>query len=65
MHAQQPFTPAHFERWLALFTETIELGWVGPRAERALALAHQVARVHEEQLVGRGGLPIHPARPSA
>jgi hemoglobin len=52
VHAQQRFTPAHFERWLSLFTETVELGWVGPRADRALALAHQVARVHEDQLLG-------------
>jgi hemoglobin len=49
-HAQSPFTPAHFRRWLTLFHETIELGWVGPRADRARELADNVARVHSEQL---------------
>lgn len=53
VHARSPFEPAHFRRWLTLFHETIELGWVGPRADRALALADNVARVHSEQLVGQ------------
>lgn len=52
VHARSPFTIAHFERWLQLFHETIELGWVGPNADRALELAHNVARVHSQQLVG-------------
>lgn len=50
VHQQQPFTPAMFERWLSLFEETLELGWVGPNADRALALAQNVARVHREHL---------------
>ena len=52
VHAQVPFTPAHFQRWLELFTETIELGWQGPNCNKALALAHNVARVHSNQLLG-------------
>ncbi len=47
-----PFTRAHFERWLSLFHETIELGWVGPSADRAGQLADNVARVHSQQLIG-------------
>ena len=35
VHAQRAFTPEHFERWLTLFHETIELGWIGPNARRA------------------------------
>jgi hemoglobin len=61
VHAQRPFTPAHFERWLELFHETVELGWTGPLAERALALAEDVARVHRTHLhVGSEptGLPM-------
>ena len=50
---RSPFTPAHFERWLQLFGDTLELGWVGPNTERALALARNVAAVHSSQLVGR------------
>jgi hemoglobin len=52
VHARAPFTAAHFERWLDLFHDAVELGWVGPRADRALALAHEVARVHAGQLIG-------------
>lgn len=53
IHGRQPFTAAHFERWLSLFHETIDLGWVGPLADRAGALADDVARVHGQQLLGR------------
>ena len=52
IHHQQPFTAAHFERWLSLFHETVELGWVGPHADRAAELADNVARVHSQQLIG-------------
>jgi hemoglobin len=57
VHAKQPFTPAHFERWLELFHETLELGWTGPRAARAGELADDVARVHSHQLIGRPTTP--------
>jgi hemoglobin len=53
IHAQEPFTPAHFERWLTLFHDAVELGWTGPAAERAVELAHDVARVHANELSKR------------
>ena len=53
VHAKHAFTAAHFERWLTLFHETLDLGWVGPNAERAHHLADNVARVHSQQLIGR------------
>lgn len=56
VHDVRPFTAAHFRRWLSLFHETIELGWAGPNADRALELARNVARVHSQQLVGE---PVH------
>jgi len=52
IHARRPFTRAHFERWLDLFHETLDLGWAGPRVEQAKALASKVARVHSKQLTG-------------
>ena len=52
IHNKRAFTPAHFERWLSLFHETLELGWTGPNARRAAALADNVARVHSRQLIG-------------
>jgi hemoglobin len=57
IHARQAFTAAHFERWLSLFHETLDLGWVGPLADRAGALADDVARVHGQQLLGRPAAP--------
>ena len=51
VNAKRPFTMAHFERWLDLFGDTVTLGWIGPNADRAMALAHNVARVHSGQLV--------------
>lgn len=53
VHEKHAFTLAHFERWLSRFGDTLELGWVGPRAERARELAENVARVHSQQLIGR------------
>jgi hemoglobin len=52
VHRKRAFTSAHFRRWLSLFHETLELGWVGPRADRAAELADNVARVHSQQLIG-------------
>ena len=52
VHYQRNFTEAHCERWLSLFRDTIELGWVGPYAERAWEVAENVAMVHSNQLVG-------------
>jgi hemoglobin len=53
VHAQRSFTAAHFERWLTLFDETLELGWIGPNVDRARLLATNVARVHSNQLLGQ------------
>jgi hemoglobin len=55
IHRQRAFRPAHFERWLSLFHETVTSGWRGPLAERAHRLADDVARVHREQLLGPAG----------
>jgi hemoglobin len=41
----QPFEARHFERWIQLFTETIEGGWSGPRVESMIARAVQIAQV--------------------
>jgi hemoglobin len=61
VHQKSPFTAAHFERWLDLFHDAVELGWTGPRADRALELAHNVARVHSKQLTGT---EVDPAPPT-
>jgi hemoglobin len=53
IHERQPFTPAHFQRWLDLFFTTVQSGWVGPRVDAACSLAANVARVHSQQLLAR------------
>ena len=58
VHAQRAFTAAHFERWLDLFFDTVDLGWAGPNADKAKALASSVARVHCAQLVDGSRAPL-------
>jgi len=43
VHARRPFTPADFERWLALFNATLDAGFAGPFSERARRLAARIA----------------------
>jgi hemoglobin len=50
VHALSPLTPGHFARWLEIFDEIVGSGWAGPYATRAMALAHDVSRVHSRQL---------------
>ncbi|HEY8524464.1 MAG TPA: group III truncated hemoglobin [Acidimicrobiales bacterium] len=52
VHARRAFTRAHFERWLDLFHETVDLGWAGPKAEQAKAFARKVGMVHSKAIVG-------------
>lgn len=55
VHERSAFRQEYFDRWLDLFHDTVELGWVGPNVDRALELAHNVARVHSKQLIGASG----------
>ncbi len=41
-HRQRNFRPSDFDRWLALFVETIDEGFAGPKAERAKFLARYI-----------------------
>jgi hemoglobin len=49
VHERSPFTAAHFDRWLELFTDTLS-AWEGPNVDRGLAFARRVAEVHGRQL---------------
>lgn len=51
-HAKSPFTAAHFVRWLSLFEETLDEGWIGEHVDTMKTLARNVARVHSTQLFG-------------
>ncbi len=48
--AKRRFTRGHFERWMELFEDTVDEGWIGPNADRVKAIAGNVARVHRQQL---------------
>ena len=43
LHARQPLQSTDFQRWLALFTATVDAGFSGPGAERAKRVAASIA----------------------
>ncbi len=47
-----PFTEAHYERWLELFTTTLHDRWSGPVADLAERRAHRMARSMRRVLAG-------------
>lgn len=49
-HAQLPITKEHFDRWLALFTETVDSLFAGSRADEAKSRAYKIADVFQENL---------------
>lgn len=50
VHARMPLTRRHFDRWLALFTRTIDERFAGPGADRARTLAVRIAANLERNL---------------
>lgn len=45
LNQQQPLEPAHFDRWLALWKQTINTHFAGPKAEEAITRAQQIAHL--------------------
>ncbi len=50
VHARMPLTRRHFDRWLALFTRTLDEHFTGPGADRARTLAVRIAANMERNL---------------
>jgi hemoglobin len=50
LHLQVPLRSAHFQRWLVLWTETVDALFAGERAELAKAHALRVARAFHGRL---------------
>jgi hemoglobin len=48
---RSPFAPDQFDRWLELFVETVDGGWVGPVAQLAKQRAVAVATAISRQLL--------------
>jgi hemoglobin len=69
IHAKRAFKPQHFERWLELFHDAVDLGWTGPKAEKAKAFAIRVARAHAQRLdrtkSAEPGMPVTIRAPNA
>ena len=71
LHARSALGPAHFERWLAIFDETVDAHASGPFAELAKQRARRMARAMRRLLTGRsepGSVALepvsHPASPN-
>jgi hemoglobin len=65
-HGATPFTDAQFDRWLTLFTETVDEHYEGPTAELAKSRAAKMAHALRRLLRGEsapGGVPIEVLRP--
>ncbi len=61
VHRIVPFSDAHFERWLGLFTETVDEQFEGPVADLAKARAAKMAQALARLLRGEsssGDVPI-------
>jgi hemoglobin len=52
VHARTPFSAEHYERWLALFEDTIDHSFVGPVADLAKARARKMATAMRRLLDG-------------
>jgi hemoglobin len=63
VHAQTPFTDAHFDRWLDLFVSTIDENFAGPIAEMAKGRATKMAQAMRRLLTGKHGAPTEPIQP--
>ena len=50
VHQETPLSPAHFERWLTLFKETLDEHFDGPKALFAWRAASDIASVLQRKL---------------
>ena len=65
VHARTPLSHVHYERWLALFCDTIDASFLGPRAEIAKGRGRKMAAAMERLLSGvsaSGTAPIGVSR---
>lgn len=63
VHARTPLSHAHYQRWVELFCETIDVAFRGPSAEVAKGRGRKMASAMERLLSGvsaSGSEPIEP-----
>jgi hemoglobin len=61
VHDLEPFRAEHFDRWYALWVDSIDRRWSGPTAERARTHAAQIATVLARRLAGLDWAPPLPS----
>lgn len=54
LHAKSPLEPAHFERWVLLFTQTIQELFSGKNASLAMQRATGIAALMEHKVLNGG-----------
>ena len=54
LNARKPLKAEHFERWLHLFTQTIDQHFTGPNAELMKQYAYSIAQTMQERILGQG-----------
>ena len=54
LHEHRAFTPDLFDRWLAIFIDTVDGGWSGPNATLAKRRATGMSRAMANRLLGHG-----------
>jgi hemoglobin len=55
LHAKVELRPGHFDRWLALWYQTVDELFAGPRAQAAQAHAYRLAQAFQRRLAGHPG----------
>ena len=50
LHQRMPMSPAHFERWVELFSNTVDELFTGPKAEEAKMRARSIAGVMQHRV---------------
>ena len=55
LHSKRSLQPADFERWLALFVDTLDQRFSGEKAERARRVAQSIAANMQTALLQRAG----------
>ncbi|WP_119275794.1 group III truncated hemoglobin [Calidithermus roseus] len=58
LNARKPLRPEHFERWLELFTATVDEHFAGENAEIAKQYARSIAQTMLSRIVEPTGLPM-------
>lgn len=55
VHARTPFSPAHYRRWVELFTDTVDAEFSGPVAEITKTRGRKMAAALQRLLEGHSG----------